>query len=315
MKLLSNRDERFKGLFVKVSIFVLLALAGITFNLVFTSIKKGLFNPKSSVYFFVDSAEEIKEGMPVKLSGFKIGSVDNITLDSIAHAKVKLNIENPYLALLNEDALVSLKKEGVIGDSVLEAKRGPQGRGQLHAGTTIRFERSGGFEQMAQEIRDRVVPVMNEINKLIYSTNDPQGDIRQTLKNMREFTGELRGTRARVDRTLDKVDDNITHDIQPTLHSIHLASDHVESMTGKLDKALPVIISQVNATLDNVSQTTQTIKSTVNKTAPQLSGIVGESRSLINDTRTIEDSLSTSWPLKNIMQPSEQELLKMDSHD
>ena len=315
MKLLSDRDERFKGLFAKVGIFVLLALAGIIFNLVFTSVKKGLFNPKSSVYFFVDSAEEIKEGMPVKLSGFKIGSVDNITLDSIAHAKVKLNIENPYLALLNEDALVSLKKEGVIGDSILEAKRGPQGRGQLLAGTTLRFERSGGLEQMAQDIRDRVVPAMNEINKLIYSTNDPQGDIRQTLKNMREFTGELRGTRARIDRTLDKVDESFTRDVQPMLHSIHRASDNVESMTGKLDKELPVIISQVNVTLDNVSQTTQTLKSTVNNTAPQLTEIMGESRSLINDTHNIEDSLRSSWPLKNIMQPSEQGLLKMDSHD
>ena len=315
MKLLADRDERFKGLLVKVGIFILLALAGVAFNLVFTSVKQGLFNPKSSIYFLVDSADDLKEGMPVKLSGFKIGSVKHITLDSIAHARVEMSIDNQYLPLLNEDAMVSLKKEGIIGDSILAAKRGTEGRGQLSADATIQFERAVGLEQIAQDMRNRLVPSLDEVNKLLHSTNDPQGDIRQTLKNVREFTGELRGTRARVDRTLDQLDESMTKDVRPMLHTIHLTTQHVEAMTGKLDKELPVIINEVDATLDNIHHTTETLKSAVDNSAPQLSGVIGESRGLISGTRNIEDSLSASWPLKNIMQPPEQGLLRMDSHD
>ena len=315
MKLLADRDERFKGLFAKVGIFVLLAVAGVAFNLLFTGVKKGLFNPKSSIYFQVDSAEDLKEGMPVKLSGFKIGSVKNITLDSIAHAKIEMSIDNQYLLLLNEDAMVSLKKEGVIGDSILAAKRGTEGRGQLVAGSTIRFERGGGLEQIAQEMRDRLVPAVDEVNKLLRSTNDPQGDIRQTLKNVKELTGELRGTRAHVDHVLEQVDEGIVKDVRPMLHSVRLSTEHAEAMTDKLDKELPAMIHKVDATLGNIQHTTDTLKSSVDKTAPQLPGVIGESRGLINGTRNIEDSLSASWPLKNIMQQPEQGLLRMDSHD
>jgi len=315
MKLLADKDERFKGLFVKVGIFILLALTGIAFNLFFTSVKKGLFAPKSAVYFLVDSAEDLKEGMPVKLSGFKIGSVKNITLDSIAHAKVEMSIENQYLLLLNEDALVSLKKEGVIGDSILEAKRGTEGRGQLSAGATVRFERGGGLDQIAEDMRSRLVPALDEVNKLLHSTNDPQGDIRQTLKNVRQFTEGLNRTRERVDHTLDQVDESIAKDVRPMLHSINLASENTVMMTGKLDKELPLMINKVDATLDNIQRTTETLKSAVDKTAPQLPAVVGESRGLINQSRNIEDSISASWPLKNIMPQPEQGLLKMDSHD
>jgi phospholipid/cholesterol/gamma-HCH transport system substrate-binding protein len=211
--------------------------------------------------------------------------------------------------------MVSLKKEGVIGDSILEAKRGTEGKGQLSAGAIIRFERGGGLEQIAQDMRDRLVPAMDEVNKLLRSTNDPHGDIRQTLKNVREFTGELRDTRAKIDRTLDQVHEGIDKDVRPMLHSIHLATEHAESMTGKLDKEFPVMIDKVDATLDNIHHTTETLKSAVDNAAPQLTGVIGESRSLISGTRNIEDSLSASWPLKNIMQQPEQGLLKMDSHD
>lgn len=315
MKLLADRDERFKGLLVKVGIFVLLAVTGIAFNLLFTGVKKGLFNPKSSIYFLVDSAEELKEGMPVKLSGFKIGSVKNITLDSIAHAKVELAIENQYLSLLNEDAMVSLKKEGVIGDSILEAKRGTEGRGQLLAGATIRFERSGGLDEIAHDLRDRLFPALDEVNKFLRDANAPQGDVRQMLKNMREFTGELRGTRAHLDLVLDHVDESVAEDVRPMLRTVHKAAENAENMTGKLDKNIPVLVNKMDATLENLRQASDTLKSAVDKAAPQLPEVITDGRGLINGTRNIEESLSASWPLKNIMRPPEQGLLNMDSHD
>src|SRR5512139_1341385 len=167
MKLLADKDERFKGLFVKVSIFVLLAIIGVSLNLLFSGIKKGFFTPKSAIYFVASTGQDIKVGMPVKLSGFKIGSVSKLELDNKAHAQVEMMIEDRYLSLLKEDAEVSLMKEGVIGDSILEAKRGSENKPQLKAGATIEFERGGGLDQIAQDLRDRLYPALDEINKLL----------------------------------------------------------------------------------------------------------------------------------------------------
>lgn len=315
MKLLADKDERFKGLFVKISIFLLLAVIGVSLNLLFSGIKKGFFTPKSALYFVAGSGQDIKVGMPVKLSGFKIGAVSKLELDDKAQARVEMMIEDRYLSLLKKDAVVSLKKEGVIGDSILEAKRGSEGVPQLKAGATIEFERGGGLDQIAQDLRDRLYPALDEINKLLKDANDPHGDVRQTLSNLRQFSAEMRGTRARIDHLLDQVDEGVVNDVRPALRSAKRSAEGAEAMIGKLNQALPGLIQKTDASLENLRQTSETIKSVTESSAPQLSGFLGETRGLVSDTRNIMDSASTSWPLKNMIPPPEQGLVGMDSHD
>jgi phospholipid/cholesterol/gamma-HCH transport system substrate-binding protein len=249
------------------------------------------------VHFVAESGQDIKVGMPVKLSGFKIGSVSSLDLDDKAHAQVTMLIENKYLAMLREDAEVSLKKEGVIGDSVLETQRGSDDKKPLRAGAMIHFERGGGLDQIAQDLRDRLYPALDEINKLLKDANDPKGDVRQTLGNIRQLTAGLNDTRAKVDHLLGQVDESISSDVRPALRAVKQTAEGSAAM------------------VDNLRQTSATLKSAVDNSAPQLTGLLGESRGLVSDTRTILDSASTSWPLKNMMQPPEQGLVRMDSHD
>ncbi len=304
MKLLADKDERFKGLFSKVSIFVLIAVIGVSLNLLISGIKKGFFTPKSPIYFIASSGQDIKVGMPVKLSGFKIGAVSKLELDNKAQARVEMMIEDRYLSMLKEDAEVSLKKEGVIGDSILEASRGNDDRKGLSAGAEVRFERGGGLEQIANDLRARLYPALDEINQLLKDVNDPKGDVRQTLGNVRQFTAELQGTRARIDQLLGQINEGVEKDVRPALRAVKESAEQ-----------LPAMIKKVDDSLENLRQTTATIKSTVDNSAPQVSGFLGETRGLMSDTRNIMDSASNSWPLKTILQPAEQGMVKMDSHD
>lgn len=315
MKLLADKDERFRGLLVKVSIFVLLAVIGVSLNLLFSGIKKGFFTPKSAIYFNAETGQDIKVGMPVKLSGFKIGTVSKLELDNKAQAQAEMMIENRYLALLKEDAVVSLKKEGVIGDSILEASRGSEDKKPLKAGATIEFERGGGLEQIANDLRERLYPALDEINKLLKDANDPKGDVRQMLGNLRQFTADMQGTRARIDHLIGQVDEGVVNEVRPALRSVKQSAENAEAMLGKLNQELPGMLKKVDTSLDNLHKTSETLKSAIDNSAPQLTGIVGETRGLVSDTRNIMDAASTSWPLKNLMQPPEQGLVKMDSHD
>jgi phospholipid/cholesterol/gamma-HCH transport system substrate-binding protein len=312
MKLLADKDERFRGLFVKVSIFVLIAVLGVSLNLLFSGIKKGFFTPKSAIYFVAGSGQDIKAGMPVKLSGFKIGSVSKLELDNKAQAQVEMMVENRYLSLLKEDAMVSLKKEGVIGDGILEATRGSDDKGPLKVGAIIKFERGGGLDQIAEDLRDRLYPALDEINKLLKDANDPAGDVRQTLSNLRHLSAEVRDTRARINHLLEQVDEGIFKDVRPALRSVKQSAEGVEAI---IEKDIPSLLKKVDVSLDNVRQITETLKSAVDNSAPELSGVLGETRGLVSDTRNMMDSASSSWPLKNMMQPPEQGLVRMDSHD
>jgi len=315
MKLLADRDERFKGLFVKVSILVLIAVLGITLNLLISGIKKGFFTPKSAIYFVARSGQDINIGMPVKLSGFKIGAVSKLELDNKAQAQVEMLIENRYLGLLNEDAVVSMKKEGVIGDSILEARPGTEGKPQLQENATIGFERGGGLDQIAQDLRDRLFPALDEINRLLKDANDPKGDVRQTLGNLRQITDGLKGTQTRLDHLLADLDEGVVNDVRPALRSVKKTAEGAEALIGNLNHDIPGLVGKVDASLDNLRHTTETLKSAIDNSAPNLSGVMGETHGLVSDTRNIIDSASSSWPLKSLVQPTEQGLVRMDSHD
>jgi len=315
MKLLADKDERFKNLFVKISIFVLIAVVGVSLNLLFSGIKKGLFTPKSTIYFVAASGQDIKVGMSVKLSGFKIGSVSKLDLNSKAEAQAEMRIENDYLPLLREDAMVSLKKEGVIGDGVLEASRGSDDRPPLKAGAIVEFERGGGLEQIAVDLRDRLYPALDEINHLLKDANDPKGDVRQMLGNLRQFSAEMRGTRERIDHLLEQVDAGIVQDVRPALRSVKKSAEGIEEIVGKVNHDLPGLLNKLDTSMENLRHSSETIKSALDHSSPQLSGVMGEARGLMSDTRNLMDSASGSWPLNSMMRPPVQGMVRKDSHD
>jgi hypothetical protein len=64
------------------------------------------------------------------------------------------------------------------------------------------------------------------------------------------------------------------------------------------------------------------VKDAVQKTVPQMPGMLGETRETLGKTREVlgdsqemMDSLSTHWPFKNIIPPPDNAPIKMDSHD
>ncbi|MDD5328667.1 MAG: MlaD family protein [Sulfuricella sp.] len=315
MTLLADKDERFKNLFGKVALFVLLAVLGIALSFMWTGIKKGLLTPKSSVYFVADSGQDIKKGMPVKLRGFKIGTVSDVSMDKEGQVRVEMRIEDKYMPLLREDAVANLEKEGLIGDSILDIDSGTPGKKPLKADGKLQFERGSGMEQIAEEVRDRLLPALDEMHKLLRDVNDPQGDVRQTVKNLREFSAAMRGTGARIDRLLDHVDQTTTNELQPLLRSVRRSAANTETMTEQMNRDLPGMMQKADASLENLRQTSETFKSAIRQSAPQLPGLLGESRELVGGTRDIVDAATASWPLKTIMPQPEQGLVRMDSHD
>ena len=315
MTVLADNDERFKGLLVKVSLFVLIAIIGVTLSLIFVSVKKGFFTPMSSIHFETGAGQDLKIGMPVKLSGFKIGTVTKLELDDKAQTQVEMLIQDRYLPLFKEDAVVTLKKEGIVGDSILEARLGSENKPNLKAGARIEFERGGGLEQISQDLRDRLYPALDEINHLLKRANDPNGDVLQILGNLRMLIDEIRGTREQISNLLGHMDETVTKDVRPMLNSVRQTIDGAANMTSKLNQELPGIMNNAGKSIDNVRQISETFKTTIDNSAPQISGFLGESRGLVSDTRNILSAASESWPLKNIIPPAEDELVKMDSHD
>ena len=257
--------------------------------------------------------------MPVKYSGFKIGKLNTLTLDEQGRVQVEVGIESKYLKLIREDAVIRLIKEGVIGDGVLELSRGTEEKPELVAGGKVRFERDNGLEQAVIEVKNRIMPILDDLHQTLH---DPQSDMRQTLKNLREFSVEMRGTRERIDHVLGSVDTNLNNEVGPLLHSLRQSAGNAETLSAKLEQDLPSLLKKADDSMENLRQTTTLVKDAVQKSASQVPGMLGEAREtlgktreVVGDTQEVIESLSTHWPLKNVVPPAETSPVKMDSHD
>lgn len=319
MTLLDDKDERFKNLFGKAAVFILIAALGMGLALVWTGIKKGVFTAKSPVYFVADSGQDLSVGMPVKFSGFKIGKLNTLTLDEQGHVQVEVDIESKYLVLIRQDAVMTLKKEGVIGDGILEISGGTENKPALVAGGKVRFERASGLEQAVIDVKNRIMPILDDIHQTLH---DPDGDVRQTLKNLRELSAGMRGTRERLDRVLGSLDSNLNNEAGPLLRSLRVSAANAETLSGKLDSELPVLLKKADSTMESLRQASETINAAVQRAAPQLPGMIvetretlGKTQKLIGDTQEAVDNLSTRWPLKRDAPATDNKPVRMDSHD
>jgi phospholipid/cholesterol/gamma-HCH transport system substrate-binding protein len=319
VKLLADKDERFKNLFGKAVVFVLLATLGIGATLLWTGVKKGALTTKSPIYFVADSGEGLSEGMPVKYSGFKIGKLNSLALDEQGRVQVEVSIETKYLKLMRQDAVIRLVKEGVIGDGVLALSRGTEAKAVLAEGAVVQFERANGLEQAVIEVKNRVLPILDDVQQMLH---DPQSDVRQTMKNLREFTAELQRTRKLMDKVLGSVDTNLNNEVQPLLSSLRQSAAKAETISSKLEHDLPGLLKKADDSMESIRVTTSSIKDAVQKSAPQLPAMINDSREtlgktneLVDDSKIMIDSLSTHWPLKNIVPAPETAPVKMDSHD
>lgn len=319
MTLLTDKDERLKNLFGKAAIFILLAVTGMGLAFLWTGVKKGEFTAKSPIYFVADSGQDLSEGMPVKFGGFKIGKLSKLTLDEQGLVQVEVSIESKHLKLIRQDAVIILKKEGVIGDGVLDISQGAKDKPVLAAGGKVRFERASGLEQAVVDMKDRILPILDDLHQMLH---DPNGDVRQTLKSLRELSAGMRGTRERIDRVLDSADTNLNNEVEPLLRSLRKSAANAETLSARLDHDLPVLLNKADGIMDSLSLSSAAIKDAVQRSAPQLPGILGDAREtlgktreIIGDTQEVVDSLSTSWPLKNVVPAPETGPVRMDSHD
>src|ERR1700704_6083410 len=78
--------------------------------------KQELFVTRTPIYIFTDSALGITKGIPVKVFGLTVGSVDDIeivpgTPGSKGQVRVRLNIASEYLLHITKDSRAKLMRE------------------------------------------------------------------------------------------------------------------------------------------------------------------------------------------------------------
>lgn len=311
---MKETDPRFVSLQKKVILFFAVAVIGIIGTLIFLGVERGAFTAKYRIHFTVEKGTGFFEGMPVKLSGFKIGKIETLSLDENARVKILLLLDKKYQKWIRQDSRAMLTKEGLIGEDVIDVTVGAQGKPVIEDGAVIPYEKSRGLDELVEEVR----PVIGEIKDIISYINDPDADIKQTLANLQMLSFELLITKENIDKLLKNTDVNITD----VASSLSKAVKNIDSTVTDIDKTILNIegkvspaMDKLNKTMGNAEEATSNLKDAIEKSAPKLPRLLNKGEDALNDTNEVIRSLKQVWPISSYIEEPKDSLLRGDSYE
>ncbi|MDF3030772.1 MAG: hypothetical protein K0R03_1330 [Moraxellaceae bacterium] len=305
MNMSAENDPRFHRLGLKLGIFMGGGLVLAIGLLVGLAVRQGYFAPKTPVHFQAESGTDLRPGMAVKLSGFKIGEVVSVEFNEQARVDVEMQIEERYLKWIKLDSVAMLSREGLIGDSFISISSGNPALPPLTNEDRVRFAMGSSVGDIAMDIRNRVVPVIDEVHKLLAYTNDPKGDVRATFREMRALTAQLQETRREVDKAVASIDRLAAEEAPATLAQTRAALARAESSLQELEKAIPVLSTQAGKSLQSLDNATAAAaraavraEKLLDDSAPRVDSTFAEAELLLRDSRSAVNAARGRWPFK-----------------
>ena len=253
-------DKNFKSIEVKVGIFIALILALSIFILIYIGYKKEIFSKKISYYVISKTGENIERGIPVRLSGFKIGQVENVFLNNIDYVKVEIRILEKYQKWFRQDSRIILDQEGIIGNSYLKLIPGTEKTAQLPPGAEIFLDKVAGLNEILVEAQ----PVINDLKVIVSNVRiitdqflDKNGSMQRILSNLEQITEKLNKNRGLIYY--------VTEDQRPVqkLDKILSATDNLMSSIDRLLQNATMRVSDLEPIEDEILGITKDARSFV----------------------------------------------------
>ena len=302
-----RQDTRFQNLEWKIGLFIVIALAGVVVAFVLFGMQKDFFTPKYNLHFTVDRGTGFSKGMPVKLSGFRVGRITSIALNDQAMVDIYAEIDNKYRKWIRSDSTVKLVKEGLVGDNIIEVAVGSFDKPELKDNDAIIYVKTKGLDELADELANQVKPVLLEVRDIISYINNPNGDLKKSIHNLEQLTRKIDGTLRNADQLLISTNDNIDRiasrtnsvldttnkkiesiDLIPTINRFNSTIDHIE-------KKLPIMLEKTDATLDNLNKVSRETRLLSESTFPKIPGIISQAEDVMLSTDRLINSIQNIW--------------------
>jgi phospholipid/cholesterol/gamma-HCH transport system substrate-binding protein len=296
MTLLRDTDARFAHLPLKVGVFGAIALGIALALLLALAGSKGYFAAKTQLHFEAPSGAELRRGMAVKLSGFTIGQVNSIALNEAARVDVGIKVEDDYMRWIKADSVVSVAREGLIGNSYLVVTVGNDALDPLPAGGSLVFVPTPDLADIANDLRARMLPIIDGMNEFVAWANDPQGDLRSSAGEFRRLAAELRQSRQQVGQLIGNLDKAVSKDLVQTLAT-------AERAMAELERELPALAERTEQSLDRLDEATSSAKGAadtatraIESASPRLDRLLDETDEVVREGQAAVNAARKRWP-------------------
>lgn len=228
----------------KVGLFVLVSIFLFAYAAMYLGVFSFYLRNYQPYYIYFDDINGLAKKADIKISGVKVGWVDQIELEG-NQAKIKAMILAQYK--LYSDAYADIRQEGFLGPKFLEIVPGSSSTKILFSGATL--EKSGKpkvavddlmhrFEKIAQNIEDVSASLRN-----VFASSDQQDQLKSIISNMDKASSKIAvfsDVLARNDRNIDVM-----------LSNFSLFSGDIRKLTDRLDSD---IFPSFRASIERISE-------------------------------------------------------------
>lgn len=234
----------------------------------FVALLGGLsFQPSFRVYVDYDFSGNIHSGAPVKISGIKVGQVDEVRflggqLDPQTGRRVQVRlvvrIENRARAAIRQDAEFFVNTQGVLGEQYLEIAPGSYEKPELSPGSVVR----GVDPPRTDLIIARLYEFLDGITAL--------------LREDKEVLRDLLRSGAKVARSMDQLLGDNSDSIRKLVADLDRLTSESADLVAKLDKGIgdPEELRRTLANVENITSGLRTeLGPVLQKTRRALDGV------------------------------------------
>ncbi len=307
---LSLYNQRLLSIENRTRRFMLGALALLALVLLMIALKQDYFQRSTSIYFVTPNAQGLSKGMAVKFIGFKVGTVQDVSMQPNATVRVRVSLDDDYVHLIGQDAKARLIKEALVGESVVEIIPGSQQVRHVTENSVLEFERGQDASTVVESLAAQLQPILSDIHQITSSINNPDGDVQQTLKNLNKASGDFRETV----KQYTELGASSNQKLDSAYVKFDKALDSANSSLGTLDKALPKLVEKADAALDNVQSATFDIKKITNESAAEIPSLVRNTNALVQDGQETLGGVKKSWLLNSLFPKPEEQMLPVDGY-
>lgn len=319
MKLATEMRQGVRDITLASRIFLGLGVVSLVAAILLLAYNQGAFTQYIQVFFTAGSAEGLNKGMAVKLVGFKVGSVESITIDNELRVTVELKVDANYGPMIDADATIRLAREAIIGGNVLEISRGSGTRGPVLDKAFLLYEREASVESSVMALLDQMAPIVGDIRQITAYLNAPDSDLRQAIRSVNKTAGSLADASIELKKLIETTTQRVEQG-ETVVSGVFGTADKLlrdagtslallDSSLKKVDAAVPGITSKLEQTLENVRATSEAARAMM---AGELTGVVTEAGALVSDTNEMVRGARRSWPMSNFVQPPRESLLRLD---
>ncbi len=240
---------------IKTGILVLTGI--ILFIIGFSYLKSNdVFITDRIFYAVYDDVEGVSKGTPVTISGFNVGSVQDIEFyKNSSKLLLKFRVENEFN--FSSESIAQIYETGLIGGKAV-AVIPKYGNELAISGDTLQSDIAPGLTEL---VNDRLSPLQDKIESMVVSADsvlislnavlntEAKLEIQSTIENFSSTVADLKTSAG----TLNEILDNNKNQINNIISNVNQTSNELAGLSGSFSD-LSIVISNLSESSESIDK-------------------------------------------------------------